>query len=297
MTHTDEEIRYLAISLLKAQTARDKQVRVGASNLSNQCDRCLAYAFLGQERTSPILDQAWMGRVLGTAFHGILEDRITDALKDSMRASLIGLHPGAAAERHVWFADFAGYGPVGGTIDADLGEHADHIIDWKGSTRKRICILRDYLATQQGLDAPFGRTHTWVKLSQREYDAEMQKMAYKVTGYYGQANLYMRGAGRSRASLVLLARDGTGMFDNPEGQRYTDPKAVHDVFVLSFDYDPAYTDALIARGQAIVNHLAGGGSPADLSSQEHCFICEKEAEESAKAVDMEVAFATSETTK
>lgn len=285
---SDEDIRFLTIGLLKAPTDRDRQTRIGASDLSNGCDRCLAHIIAGHPRSSAIADRSWMGRVLGTAFHKILELRIRYLIKKGM-ATLIGLHPEAQTEQHVNFAVFEHYGEVGGTIDVILNEH--QIIDWKGSTRKKICILIDYLARQAGEEEIFGRRHTWVKLSEREYAEEMEKMAYKVTGYYGQQTLYMRGSGRVRASLVFIARDGTGTFDNPEGARYTDPKVVHDVYVLSFDYDPAYADALIARGQYIINHLAAGGSPNDFQAHDLCFYCSQEAKGEVQPVpdvDIEV---------
>lgn len=287
---SDEDIRFMTISLLKAPTARDLQTRVGASDLSDGCDRCLAHKFAGNTRNSPIADRSWMGRVLGTAFHKILELRIRYIIKQKMEA-LVGLHPEAEAEKHVMFANFAHYGEVGGTIDVIL--NALQIIDWKGSTRKKICLLIDYMAKQEGLEEVFGRKHTWVKLSEREYAEEMEKMAYKVTGYYGQANLYMRGSGRVHASLVFIARDGTGTFDNPAGARYTDPKVVHDVYVLSFDYDEAYAEALIARGQAIVDHLAAGGQPDDFASNPVCFYCSQESKGEVQPVpdaNIEVVF-------
>lgn len=305
--YTDEEIRHLAISLLKAPTSRDKQVRIGASNLSNGCDRCLAFNFLGDDRSTPITDRAWMGRVLGTAFHSILEQRVNELVDNDdlneagtaeMRrqmAALIGLNPDAKPEVHTYFADIAGYGPVGGTIDLLLS--ALQLVDWKGSTRKKICILIDYMQIQQGLEPTFGRRRTWVKLSDKEYATEMEKMAYKVTGYYGQQNLYMHGSGRKRASLVFIARDGTGWFDNPAGQRYDDPTAVHDIHVMSFDYDQAYAEWLIDRGQRIFSHLEAGGKPTDFESHALCFACEQDGKgEISPAVapvpdiDIEVSF-------
>ncbi len=301
MIYSDEEIRHMAISLLKLPTARDGQKRIGASNLSNGCNRCLAYNFLGNERSTPITDRAWMGRVLGTAFHGLLETRANalldydglegDSLALARRQAevMAGLHPDAKPEHHTDIATLRGYGTFGGTIDLWLG---DHLVDWKGSTRKRICILIDYLASSRGEPEIYGRKHAWVKLSEREYAAEMEKIAYKVHGYFGQATGYMHGSGSQRASLVFIARDGTGVFDNPEGARYDDPTAVHDVFVLSFDYDQAYAEALIARAQAIYDHVEQGGLPAELESHPMCFVCSSEAAEAAKEVDLELTFAT-----
>ncbi|QIK61782.1 hypothetical protein G7068_00075 [Leucobacter viscericola] len=48
----------------------------------------------------------------------------------------------------------------------------------------------------------------------------MVKMEYKVTGYFAQLQSYGRGKALQgydvkRMSIVLIARDGTGWFDNP----------------------------------------------------------------------------------
>lgn len=289
MSRTDAEIRHMAIQLLTSQTDRDKQTRIGASNLSNGCDRCLAANFLGDQRETPRTAKTWMGRVLGTAFHAVLEDRVGARMKRQIQDDIdrfIKRYPGAEAERHVFFCEIVGYGSVGGTIDLDL---VDHIVDWKGSTRKKLCTLIDYLEISQGKEPIFGRTHKDIKLSEREYAAEMEKMQFKVAGYYGQQTLYMHGSGRERASLVFLNRDGTGYFDVPTDARYDDPKAVHDVFVLSFGYSREYAEALIARGQAIWDALQQGAKPEDFESHPHCFPCSQDSENYAdKAQNIEL---------
>lgn len=295
MTATDQEIRNLTIGLLKMKTARDKQARIGASTLSNQCDVCLAFEFLGQSTFSAIADRAWMGRVLGTAFHSILEQRVAQAKQEGIE-TLLGLHPEAQAERHVEICHIPGYGPVGGTIDLDL---ILQLIDWKGSTRQKIALLIDYLRSTEGLEPMFGRKHRAIAehgktmMSEAEYAKNMLAMKYKVEGYYGQATLYMHGGKRRRASLVFIARDGTAVFDNPAGERYEDPTAVHDVYVLSFNYDPAYAEALIARGTTIWQHLEAGAKPTDFTPNPQCMNCEKAAEEKLRAaqnVDIDVTF-------
>lgn len=324
--YADDEIRHLVVGLLTAKTSRDMQRRVGASNLSNGCDYCLASNFLGDDRNTIAADRAWMGRVWGTAQHSILEQRATHALNfegldgTALAAAreqvqtLLGLHPAAAAERHVEFCTIDGYGPVGGTIDLDLGPDADHLVDYKGSTRKKTALIRDYMELSQGLPPIFGRESSYVMVysetkpglyrkavagvSERQYAEDMAAMEYKMNGYYGQQTLYMKGAGRHRASIVFLNRDGTGVFDNPAGERYDDPKAMHDIHVLSFDYNADYADALIARAQAIFAHLNGGGVARDFTSHDHCYACTQDSAPAPLAgspipnVDIEVQFST-----
>lgn len=288
----DDEIRNMTIALLKRRTARDDQRRIGASNLSNGCDHCLAHNFLGNDRATPITDRAWMGKTWGTAQHSLLEQRINEALyfdgldaegretAREMVETMLGLDPDAKAEEHVFFAEISGYGRVGGTIDLLLPEQT---VDWKGTTRKKLCVFIDFVEINKGNEAPYGRKHAHVKLSEAEYAKEMLAMKYKYTGYVGQQTLYMKGAGVTHASLVFLSRDGTGVFDNPNGARYVDRTAVHDVHVTSFDYNPAYADALIARGQAIWDYLEGGGTPAELQSHEQCFACGQDQQDAARA--------------
>jgi hypothetical protein len=274
MTYTDEEIRHMAIELLIAKTDRDKQTRIGASNLSNPCDYCLAANFMGDDRSTPITSRAWMGARLGTAMHSLWEERA------KMVEGFLEQYPDAKQEEHVFFAELRGYGKIGGSIDLLL---PDGIVDWKGSTRKKSLLMLDYLQMSEGLEPRFGRAHKDIKLSEKVYAEEMEKQASKVTGYYGQQTLYMHGSGRKRASLVFFNRDGTGWFDMPAADRYEDPSAVHDVWVLSFDYDQAYAEALIARGQAIWDHLEAGGQPSDFERNAMCFPCGLDGRDEAKA--------------
>jgi hypothetical protein len=269
---SDEEVRHLVITTLTAPTARDKQTRIGASTLANGCDFCLASNFTGDTRATPITDRAWLGRTLGTAFHGLMESRI-----DVVRQQ----YPQALAEHHVWFTTLRGYGPVGGSIDLLVPE-ARLMIDPKGGVRKKVLPLLDYLAIQRGEEPQYGRTHKDVKLSEKAYAEEMAKIAYKVTGYFGQQNLYMHSRVADRASLLFFNRDGTGWFDNPAADRYLDPKAVHDINVLSFDYDEAYALALIQRGQDIWDHLEAGGKPDDFERNPLCFPCGLDQQDSLK---------------
>lgn len=290
---TDEEIRRLAVDLFTAKTDRDRQTRIGASDLSDQCDFCLAAKLLGQPRESAIGDRTWLGRVLGTALDDLLTGRAGSA-------------EGSETQKHVWFADLEGYGRVGGSIDLCL---PDQIVDWKGSTRKKSALMQDYLQTVSPFRA--GLPPRWTKqargnykldlgsgaaisLSERDYQAEMAKQVYKVNGYFAQTNLYMRGSGRQRASLVFVNRDGTGFWDVPTFTGWDDEAKVHDVWVLSFDYDEKYTDAVIARGQAIWNMLAEGSTLDTFQRHEHCFLCSKDLEDERKAAmpDLEVEWPT-----
>lgn len=131
---TDSDVRYLAVSMVNAETERDRQQQIGASTLSNPCDNCLAAEFLGQSRFDEFADRPFLGRSLGTLMHNGLEQRQHIAQ---------AMFPGALMEQKVTCATIPGYGEIPGHFD--LQPTAGSIVDWKGSLRKRIALLEDFL--------------------------------------------------------------------------------------------------------------------------------------------------------
>lgn len=288
----DEEIRHLAIRLLTAPTARDKQRRVGASNLSNGCDYCLASNLSGDFRETPMLDRAWGGRVLGTAIHSVLEERVESMIAGQIE-SLRGLHEDAIAEMRMAIGTLGTYGEVGSTSDLVLPSER-HALDWKGTTDAKMALLLDYLAIQRGEPAPYGRLHQAHKkkpLSANAYDKELAKLEYKITGYYGQLQLYGMGIRNhgipiDRLSNVFISRDSTMWWDNPSQDGYTDPTKLHGISVLSFRYDETYANGLWQRALFIWESLEGGASVNDFTRNEHCFPCGLDARDTAKPVEI-----------
>ena len=295
---TDSEIRTLGIELLTVKTDRDKQLRVGASDLSDACDHCLAIKLSGGIRDSALSRKTWLGRTEGTATHNLLEDRIQEQLSSEEKRTIANL-TGASAEQHVWFGELGSYGKVGGSIDLGLPEQ---IVDWKGSTRKKSALMQDHLQSlgnyRTGLPSRWKRQArgNWkldfsdcsYSLSDADYKREMAHQVTKVTRYFGQAMLYCKGSGRKRASLWFFNRDGTGFWDVPTEAGYEDPLKFHDVWVLSFDYNEEYAEALLNRGRYIWEKLEAGASPADFGRHEHCFVCSNEVE--PELPDIEVSF-------
>jgi len=306
---SDEELRHFAITLLTLETARDKQRRIGASNLSNPCDFCLASNLIGDMRETPTTSRAWGGRVLGTAVHGLLEDRLYELLTEtedraarlSPAAQTIRLsHPDALVEHKMLLGELGTYGVVGSTADLVLPAERQ-VIDWKGTDDAKSAVLQDFLAIGRGEPAPYGRTHQVHKkktLSEKAYAEKMLDMEFKVTGYFNQTQLYGLGLNRSgipvdTASIVFISRDDTMWFDNPSENRYDDPTAMHGVWSMSFPYQEDYANAVWQRGLDIWAHLDAGGSPADFAHHPQCFPCgldheqalrDQRAAEAAKAV-------------
>ncbi|MBB4667077.1 hypothetical protein BKA24_001786 [Microbacterium marinum] len=293
---SDSDIRYLAISMINAETERDRQTQIGASSFSNPCDNCLAAELAGHKRFNEFAERPYLGRALGTLLHNGLEGRQHIAQ---------ALHPGAEMEQRVTCAVIPGYGEIPGHFDARLTNKS--ILDWKGSKRHLMAILEDILQERGqhrvGLEPRWTQAkdtkaykggfkfkadeHTTVSFSYVEFQKERQAMAHKHLWYYGQQNLYMRASGAARASIVYIARDGTGFFDNPAFSGYDDPERKHDILVVSFNYDEAYTDALIQRGTDIVAALAGGAEISSFASHEACKFCSGEHEKARRRLDIE----------
>lgn len=110
-----------------APTARDKQRRVGPSNLSNPCARCLAHDLLGvEENDNPFVMGSW----IGTAIHERLEKLILDS------------STGWIAERKLYIGELGSYGPIKGTSDLYIPEEAT-VVDFKTTTRDKLKGLLD----------------------------------------------------------------------------------------------------------------------------------------------------------
>lgn len=280
MPLTDDEMRKLWVDIFKAPTARDAQTTIGASNLSNGCDFCLASNLTGDMRETPMLDRAYLGRVMGTALHGLAEERQREWLaKGALLSDYARRFPDAKIEERFIIGEIPGYGPVGSTSDLFLPSQG-HVCDLKGSKRKDILLLIDFLHMQRtgASEGIFGRSHADIKLSEKQYAEQMVKIEYKVTGYYAQVQLYLRGwrnngYDASRGSLIFVARDGTGWFDNPGLDGWEDDRKKHDLYVLSFDYDEAYAEMVWNRGVTLWQQLEAGKPVDEFPSNANCFKC------------------------
>lgn len=255
---TDEEIRHLFIELLTAPTARDEQTTIGASNLANQCDYCLASNLLGDMRDTAAADRPWGGRVWGTAGHGLVESRweqAFDDLKAGRRTALAAIaarYPDAEIEVRTILGSIPGYGPVGTTPDVTIPSRQT-LIDLKGTERKKMLILLDALQIMQGKEPIYGRRHKEIvediefleidekataktgekiwrkvkrdvntKLSEAQYDDAIAKAIYKLRGYGIQTNLYGWAKNAQGAKITKLAI----MFISRDGNMFFDNPAL-----------------------------------------------------------------------
>ena len=268
----NSEVRQLVVDLFTLATARDKQKKIGASNLANGCDYCLASNLMGDMRQTPITNRAWGGRVVGTAIHMLLEDRMNESI-----ATAGTMYRDAQIEKGIPLGTLGSYGEIWSTPDLVIPSE-QHAFDWKGTDDKKMCILLDALQLRRGLMPNYGRKHDKVKLSEKEYDAAIIGAGYKIQGYYNQLQSYMRGLNRNgtpvtRASIVFISRTNTMWFDNPGSDRFDDETAVHGINVVSFDYNHDYAESVWGRGLGIWETLEAGTPVTDFARHELCFAC------------------------
>lgn len=178
MTLDDDQIKELALALLKSKTNRDRQTKIGPSGIGNPCDYCLAMALTGQgqHRENPW----WLGARMGTAMHGMLEQEVNKHVHRPLSSEFNALQD-ANAETKLFIYRLPGYGDIYGSSDLRLT--TDNLIDWKSSNRDKI---KKY------------------KLDGVPQQYVIQQMLYAYAW-----NMIEPGAVQ-RCSLVFVARDGTG---------------------------------------------------------------------------------------
>lgn len=174
----------IALELLKRPTERDKQVKVGASNFSSLCTKCLAEELLATKDEGESF--AWAGAVVGTAIHNLLDSRVQE------------MHPEWHPEQRLILGDLPGYGTVKSTLDLYIPEDR-HLIDYKTTTKAKLPFIQDALKTE-------GNPYEISSIAEARY---------KVSGYLNQLMSYGRGltlAGHvvEYVSLVFICRDAVG---------------------------------------------------------------------------------------
>lgn len=168
-------------AILKRPTDRDKQRKVGGSNIVNACTRCLADDLLGVPREQGLYD---MGAILGTAIHAYLEERNMD--------------PAAFLEYKLGIGYIPGYGKVGSRLDLYRSD-ARQVIDLKTSTRDKMRLYQRIIenGSEDGFDTD-----------------QMETARYTLESYVRQVNVYawalaQDGYPVETVSIVFVCRDGS----------------------------------------------------------------------------------------
>ncbi|MGN6325777.1 hypothetical protein [Pseudolysinimonas sp.] len=316
MSMTPDEMRDFTVRLFNPRTERDAQVEVGASNLSNPCDRCRAFEIAGTERSDRIMDGAWGGRVIGTSIHGRLDGNAKTAIETANEhgddlAQLGWLYPGMQAERKMCLGELLPGRPIWSSTDLYIESRAV-LVDYKNTDLRKLAFLVDALGIVRGTGPVFGRDHQMVVVlepnvvksgankgsivyrkavegvSERVYAAEIAHALYKIERYSRQLHLYGMGLENEglpveQLFLNFIARDSAMTVDNRQSERYMDEAAPRGVRSIAFGYSRDYAVGIWKDAQAMAKALEDGTkTPLDYASHPHCGVCAAEAKNEAK---------------
>lgn len=166
---------------LTKPSERDKQHKVGPSELGDLCERCLTEKLLGvhkEEKTHPLAP------MIGTAFHLYLENTI-------------GLE-GYLKETKVTVGTIEGYGDICGTVDG-FDTESGHVVDYKVLSKKKIKAFSSATFFDEDYNPEF--------YSDSMIEGQLKKYYYQMQLY----GLGMENAGYevNHTSLILFPRDCT----------------------------------------------------------------------------------------
>lgn len=166
---------------LTKPSERDKQRKVGPSELGDMCERCLSEKLLGvhqEEKTYPLAP------MIGTAFHLYLENTI-------------GLE-GYLKETRVTVGEIEGYGAIRGTADG-FDTATGHVVDYKVLSKKKIKAFSSATFLDEDRNPEF--------YSDSLTEGQLKKYYYQMMLY----GLGMENAGYevNHTSLILFPRDCT----------------------------------------------------------------------------------------
>lgn len=175
------EIYDRIIKELTKPSERDKQRKVGPSELGDLCERCLAEKLLGvhkEEKTHPLAP------MIGTAFHLYLENVI--GLKDYLK------------ETKVTVGTIEGYGDIRGTADG-FDTATGHVVDYKVLSKKKIKAFSSATFFDEDYNPEFySDSLTEGQLKKYYYQMQLYGLGIENAGY--EVN---------HTSLILFPRDCT----------------------------------------------------------------------------------------
>lgn len=243
MTYTPTAQRI--IDVLTTPTARDKQRRIGPSEIGDMCERCLAEKLLATGPVEvegvvlkPTQRSVTIPPLLGTAMHAYLDER-TSQLGDVLR------------EVPVTVGEIRRYGEITGSMD-HYNITFEQTLDYKVVGKKKLDAYRRAVTqTDDGTtifdnNSPVVSTlkKYWIQLSL--YSRGMELLGHEV----------------SSMSLLLIPRDDTT----------ADVESACNEIV--FSYDPEIAIKALDRASQIYEWaIDNPQSLSELASDNHCYYC------------------------
>lgn len=168
------------LQIFDQKSERDLQVKVGASNISSLCTRCVAGHLAGEQQPeSPYT----MGAKIGTAVHEYIERRALPHWKVEVKVTL---------------GEIPGYGVV--TSTTDLYDPPARLCgDWKTTTRDKMPHIKRALTEQPS-----------------KWDTRaVEEARFKVQGYINQVHLYAMALQEPVEHVMLgfIPRDSVTFYD------------------------------------------------------------------------------------
>lgn len=227
------------VDLMMAKSDRDRQRRIGPSELGDPCARCLAERLLGLR--PPDKDVA-LAPLIGTAMHALLEHR----------SGLLEAGKGILTETKVAVGEVRGYGKVTGSCDRfDTEEH--QVIDYKVVAKKKAKAYQSaVVVTGNGSNVFFD---------------EDNPVSSTLKQYYTQLNLYGKGmvnAGEQvkNVSLLFITRDASTE-QLPQG-----------LTELVFKFNMDVADQALERASNIYEWATSPGNKVEeIDSDPGCYYC------------------------
>ncbi len=227
------EVKDLSVRLFQLESERDRQRKIGASQISEPCTYHLARSLttFGDVQT-----KYWLGGKIGTATHMFIEDAISKAdIKDfpELRDCVV--------EEKIELGELDGYGTINSKPDLVL-VRSKHLIDWKTSNRAKSKKL------QRAIDDP-------------EY--KDSGSLYTLKKYTAQAQLYAWGLNNSgteidAVSLVFINRDGT---------------TEADIWDYTIPYSQEYAEAVWQRLKNVWAQIQSNAGLDSFERDADCFKC------------------------
>lgn len=241
----DPRLTDMAVRVFAQRTERDKQVKIGASNMSNPCNKCLAEDLLGIEREPTF---AWMGAVIGTAIHGMAEERLTT--DEELRE----LFHNPDVEQRLVLGEIEGYGEVKSTTDLYIPEMSI-CWDWKSTSRDKLAKLSKVIDMNLEIDPD--------STSTRVYE-DLMGYVFTVKKYLNQLHAYAMGCEKSGRPVDALAIAFV----------CRDARSGEDIKVFRFDYDPDHAQRVWDRVDTLWEMLQDGHTPDNFEGHQYCWYCQ-----------------------